>query len=64
MAEIQTMVAARPLRIVNAPRPKVLKPDLAAVERMSDATGMLQHSIYSIPDRRHGLLHRRQTPVR
>lgn len=31
-----------------------LKPDLAAVERMSDSTGMLQHSIYSVPDRRHG----------
>ncbi|MES2453106.1 MAG: glycosyl transferase family 1, partial [Pseudomonadota bacterium] len=26
----------------------------AAVERMSDSTGMLQHSIYSVPDRRHG----------
>jgi hypothetical protein len=31
-----------------------LAPDLAAVERMSDSTGMLQHSIYSVPDRRHG----------
>ncbi|MBL7660288.1 glycosyl transferase family 1, partial [Escherichia coli] len=31
-----------------------LRPDIAAVERMSDATGMLQHSIYSVPDRRHG----------
>jgi hypothetical protein len=31
-----------------------LKPDIAAVERMSDSTGMLQHSIYSVPDRRHG----------
>ena len=32
----------------------VLTPDIAAGERMSDATGMLQHSIYSVPDRRHG----------
>ncbi len=31
-----------------------LNPVLTAVERMSDATGMLQHSIYSVPDRRHG----------
>ncbi|WP_313536559.1 glycosyltransferase family 4 protein [Sphingomonas sp.] len=31
-----------------------LSPVLTAVERMSDATGMLQHSIYSVPDRRHG----------
>jgi len=28
--------------------------DISAVVRMSDATGMLQHSIYSVPDRRHG----------
>ena len=31
-----------------------LAPNFAAVERMSDATGMLQHSLYSVPDRRHG----------
>lgn len=31
-----------------------LHPTLSAVERMSDSTGMLQHSIYSVPDRRHG----------
>jgi hypothetical protein len=32
----------------------VLSTDFRAVERMSDATGMLQHSIYAVPDRRHG----------
>lgn len=31
-----------------------LHPVLTAVERMSDSTGILQHSIYSVPDRRHG----------
>ncbi|WP_410970919.1 hypothetical protein, partial [Salmonella sp. SAL04269] len=31
-----------------------LAADLSAVERMSDSTGMLQHAIYSVPDRRHG----------
>lgn len=31
-----------------------LAPDFRAIERMSDATGMLQHSIYAVPDRRHG----------
>ncbi|MFS0773533.1 glycosyltransferase [Sphingomonas sp. 1P08PE] len=55
MAETVAAVAARPRRI---PTPsaviKPLAPDFAAVERMSDATGMLQHSIYSVPDRRHG----------
>lgn len=55
MAEIKKMVANAPRRISAIDRStKLLAPDIAAVERMSDATGMLQHSIYSVPDRRHG----------
>lgn len=55
MVEIDAIIAARPRRLLRpAPPLAPLKPDLAAVERMSDATGMLQHSIYSVPDRRHG----------
>ena len=55
MAEIDAIVAARPRRLTRPTVPLVpLKPDLAAVERMSDATGILQHSIYSVPDRHHG----------
>ncbi|MEG3083268.1 glycosyltransferase family 4 protein [Sphingomonas sp. PB2P12] len=55
MTEIRAIVAARPFRLLKVPAPlKQLKPDFAAVERMSDSTGMLQHSIYSVPDRRHG----------
>jgi glycosyltransferase involved in cell wall biosynthesis len=55
MTEIRAIVAARPFRLAKSASPlKHLAPDLAAVERMSDSTGMLQHSIYSIPDRRHG----------
>jgi hypothetical protein len=55
MTEIDAIVAARPRRLVRATPPLApLKPDLAAIERMSDATGILQHSIYSVPDRRHG----------
>jgi hypothetical protein len=55
MRETEAAVAARPRRIAKpAPGLKPLAPDFAAVERMSDSTGMLQHSIYSIPDRRHG----------
>ena len=55
MAEIKAMVAARPARLASkGAEPAALAPDFAAVERMSDSTGMLQHSIYSIPDRRHG----------
>jgi glycosyltransferase involved in cell wall biosynthesis len=55
LAEIRAVVAARPFRLAKPQPPlKPLAPDFAAVERMSDSTGMLQHSIYSIPDRRHG----------
>jgi glycosyltransferase involved in cell wall biosynthesis len=55
MVEIRAIVATRPFRLAKSAAPlKHLAPNLAAVERMSDSTGMLQHSIYSIPDRRHG----------
>ncbi|WP_374944466.1 glycosyltransferase [Sphingomonas sp.] len=55
MVEIEAIVAARPARLPAVVAvPRNLLPDMAAVERMSDATGMLQHSIFSIPDRRHG----------
>jgi hypothetical protein len=55
-AEIEAILAARPRRFAKPRSVELanLKPDIAAVERMSDATGMLQHSIYSVPDRRHG----------
>ena len=55
LAATQEAIALRPRRLaVRGALPRPLTPDLAAVERMSDATGMLQHSIYSVPDRRHG----------
>ncbi|HEX8556345.1 MAG TPA: glycosyltransferase family 4 protein [Sphingomonas sp.] len=55
LAEVRAAIAAKPRRLAQAlPSMTPLMPDLAAVERMSDATGMLQHSIYSVPDRRHG----------
>jgi glycosyltransferase involved in cell wall biosynthesis len=55
LAETEAAIAAVPRRLPQpTPSIKPLTPDFAAVERMSDATGMLQHSIYSIPDRRHG----------
>lgn len=56
VALIADAVPARP-RIAAIARPSALeplKPDFRAVERMSDATGMLQHSILAVPDRRHG----------
>lgn len=55
MQEIAATIASQPKRLPSAHNaPKVLPPDLSAVERLSDSTGMLQHSIYSVPDRRHG----------
>jgi len=54
-ALIESSLRGKPHRFVKAVSElTALAPDLAAVERMSDATGMLQHSIFSIPDRRHG----------
>ncbi len=56
MRELAAVRDVRPRRIAPA-RPLALDPlapDFRAIERMSDATGMLQHSIYAVPDRRHG----------
>jgi glycosyltransferase involved in cell wall biosynthesis len=55
MAEIDAILATKPRRLTRSAMPlKPLAPNLAAVERMSDSTGMLQHAIYSVPDRQHG----------
>ena len=54
MGAIDAIVAARPRRITSLPTLPTLQPSIAAVERMSDATGMFQHAILSVPDRRHG----------
>lgn len=53
--EIAGTLVRKPHRL-SKPKAELgaLTPDIAAVERMSDGTGMLQHSIYSVPDRRHG----------
>jgi len=51
---VRNAVAHTPRRLTKPHSLKPLIPDLSAVERMSDMTGMLQHSIYSMPDRRHG----------
>lgn len=54
MTEIEQIIAARPQRLPQPAKPAILAPDLSAVMRMSDSTGMFQHAIFSIPDRRHG----------
>ena len=42
------------------PRPSALPLD--AIERMTDGVGMLQHAVFSVPEPRPWLLHRRQCP--
>ncbi len=57
VAELLGLVRdTRPPRIIPGPaqRDTVLPTDFRGVERMSDSTGMFQHSIYAVPDRRHG----------
>ncbi len=48
-------VVQRPVRLRSAlPPVQRIPPRLNGVERMSDGCGMLQHSIYNVPDRDHG----------
>ncbi len=55
MEQIAAALLARPKRIAAVGAALApLAPDFRAVERMSDGTGMFQHSILSVPDRRHG----------
>lgn len=54
MATLEAARAARAVRLPRSPSLAPLAPSFAAVERMSDATGIIQHSILSVPDRRHG----------
>ena len=37
-----------------ARRARIAEPSLAGIRRMTDSCGMLQHSVFSLPDRRHG----------
>ncbi|HEX7822040.1 MAG TPA: glycosyltransferase family 4 protein [Sphingobium sp.] len=47
-------IATFPARLTPRRSYALLAPDPAAIFRMSDATGMLQHGILTIPDRNHG----------
>lgn len=51
---LQSARASEPARLVPRRSFTHLKPDASAVLRMSDSTGMFQHSILAIPDRNHG----------
>lgn len=57
MEQIAEALLARPKRIAaiaSTPAFAPLAPDFRAIERMSDGTGMFQHAILAVPDRRHG----------
>jgi len=50
-------VARRPVRMRTPARPAghvAVAPKLEAIARMTDSCGMIQHSIFAIPDRNHG----------
>ena len=44
--------ARRPRTVAR--RARIAEPSLAGIRRMTDSCGMLQHSVFSLPDRRHG----------
>ena len=57
MGIFRDAVAKRPVRLVRAVapvQPAFVPPNLAGIERMTDGCGMIQHSIFSVPDREHG----------
>lgn len=48
-------VTRSPVRLPRGPRSSgPIEPRFDAVERMTDGTGMLQHAIFTVPDRNHG----------
>jgi glycosyltransferase involved in cell wall biosynthesis len=55
MKQMQVIRDAVPVRIVAAANRAIPEAvSFQAIERLSDATGMYQHSLYSVPDRNHG----------
>lgn len=50
-------LASQPARLFRGPERAtdgIVGPRLGSVERLTDRTGMIQHSIFSVPDRNHG----------
>ena len=57
MTICEQAVARQPVRLSGTSRSKTRvapTPRFEAVERMTDGCGMVQHSIYAVPDRNHG----------
>ncbi|WP_414713663.1 glycosyltransferase family 4 protein, partial [Sphingomonas sp.] len=53
---MRAAVRRQPVRMVHRPTADlaVVAPDLTGVERITDGCGMIQHSIFAVPDRAHG----------
>ena len=57
VAVCEEALRKRPVRMQRVQRATerlAAQPRLEAIERMTDATGMIQHSNYAVPDRNHG----------
>lgn len=57
MHALEDALLVKPLRLRPAAVPErfePLKPNLAAIRRMTDGCGILQHGLYTVPDRDHG----------
>jgi glycosyltransferase involved in cell wall biosynthesis len=56
MEIMRAAVRRQPVRMIQRPIADlpVVAPDLTGVERMTDGCGMIQHSIFAVPDRNHG----------
>ena len=55
VAQSLAQLPARPRLVAGQPEPpKPVSLPLDAVERMTDAVGIIQHAVFSVPDRAHG----------
>ena len=54
LAIFDAALADPPARAAAPPRDEPARPRFTAVERLTDDCGMLQHSVFSVPDRAHG----------
>lgn len=50
----ETPAESRPAPLKSGARPALIQPRLGAIEAMTDSCGLIQHSVFSVPDRHHG----------
>ncbi|MET0336889.1 MAG: glycosyltransferase [Caulobacter sp.] len=54
VSTFKTAQGAQVIDLTQENRGRIAAPKLDAVERLTDACGIFQHSLYGVPDRRHG----------